>query len=231
VTWATSPWRECHIAKPSTVTDNLGINCDKWACPYLSQGIYPYQGPMGYEGHCESYVASSANWDLAQSLVATTVRPRAAAMDSIWYKSLIPARAPTRSPPAAPATPRTVNGCAATNWYTVFLSADDDNGNLADGTPNGCRIWDAFNAHGIGVRTRPACAGGCTPQAVANAGATSRSRRASPVTIGTAAVANTTYSWSPGGQTTAADHGLPNRHHDLHPDHHHHLRSNTDSVT
>ena len=30
-------------------------------------------------------------------------------------------------------------------------------GNLANGTPNGCRIWDAYNAHGIACGTRPAC--------------------------------------------------------------------------
>jgi trimeric autotransporter adhesin len=50
-----------------------------------------------------------------------------------------------------------VDGCAASNWYTVFLPADDDDGNLANGTPNACRIWDAFNAHGIACGVRPTC--------------------------------------------------------------------------
>ncbi len=82
------------IAKPSTVADNNGINCDRFSCPYY-QFIFigAYQGPMGYEGHCESYIASSANWDLAQSLVShygTTAGW--AAMDSIWYKSLTPSK-------------------------------------------------------------------------------------------------------------------------------------------
>jgi hypothetical protein len=58
------------IAKPSNVGSDTGINCDRYACPYLASGISPYQGPMGYEGHCESYIASSANWDLSQSLVS-----------------------------------------------------------------------------------------------------------------------------------------------------------------
>ena len=50
-----------------------------------------------------------------------------------------------------------VDGCGTTNWYTVFLPADDNDGNLANGTPNACRIWDAFNAHGIACGRRPAC--------------------------------------------------------------------------
>ncbi|RPH57519.1 hypothetical protein EHM82_01125, partial [bacterium] len=59
------------IARPSTVADNNGINCDRFSCPYYQFFfIGAYQGPMGYQGHCESYIASSANWDLAQKLVA-----------------------------------------------------------------------------------------------------------------------------------------------------------------
>jgi hypothetical protein len=50
-----------------------------------------------------------------------------------------------------------IDGCGANNWYTAFLAADDDNGNLADGTPNACRIWDAFETHDIACGTRPAC--------------------------------------------------------------------------
>jgi len=147
------------IAKPSTVTSDTGINCDRFACPYRVNIISPYQGPMGYEGHCESLIASSANWDLAQSLIAhygTTAGW--AAMDAIWYKSLTPSKSAYRVVSGGKCNPAaTVDGCAATNWYTVFLAADDNDGNLANGTPNGCRIWDAFNAHGIACGTRPAC--------------------------------------------------------------------------
>ncbi|MES1243817.1 MAG: hypothetical protein ABUT39_19585 [Acidobacteriota bacterium] len=142
------------IAKPANVTANAGINCDRYACPYTG-----YAGPMGYEGHCESIIASSANWDLAQSLTSywgtTTGWSK---MDSIWYKSLTPSKGAYRVASGGTCNPSaTVNGCGSTNWYTVFLSADDDDGNLANGTPNGCRIWDAFNAHGIACGTRPAC--------------------------------------------------------------------------
>ena len=34
--------------------------------------------------------------------------------------------------------------------YDAFLAADDDNGDLGDGTPNQCAIIDAFALHGLG---------------------------------------------------------------------------------
>ncbi len=192
------------IAKPSTVANNAGINCDQWSCPYYYQG-YPYYGPMGYEGHCESYIASTANWDLAQSLVATYGEEEGwAAMDALWYGSLTASKSAYQVVSGGTCNPNaTVNGCGATNWYTVYLAVDDDDGDLSNGTPNGCHIWDAFNAHGIACGTRPACSGGCSPQAVANAGPDQAIAPGGSVTIGTPAQADTTYSWSPGGQTTA----------------------------
>ncbi len=147
------------IAKPSTVADNNGINCDRFTCPYVVNFFTAYQGPMGYEGHCESYIASSANWDLAQSLVTRYGTTAGwAAMDSIWYKSLTPSKSAYRVVSGGKCNPAaTVDGCASTNWYTVFLAADDDDGNLANGTPNACRIWDAYTAHGIACGARPVC--------------------------------------------------------------------------
>jgi len=148
------------IAKPSTVTSATGINCGRYSCPY-NQFIFfgAYQGPMGYEGHCESYIASSANWDLAQQLIARWGTTTGwAKMDGIWYKSLTPSKSAYQVVSGGKCNPSaTVNGCASANWYTVYLAADDDDGNLANGTPNACRIWDAFNAHGIACGTRPAC--------------------------------------------------------------------------
>ncbi len=148
------------IAKPSTVADNAGINCDRYSCPYYQfVFIGAYQGPMGYEGHCESYIASSANWDLAQQLVARWGTTTGwAKMDAIWYKSLTPSKSAYQVASGGKCNPAaTVNGCGATNWYTVYLAADDDDGNLANGTPNACRIWDAFTAHGIACGARPTC--------------------------------------------------------------------------
>jgi Zn-dependent metalloprotease len=154
------------IAKPANIKSDTGINCDQYigydgkSCPYLHRTAnQPYRGPMGYEGHCESYIASSANWDLAQSLVtAFGTTSGWAQMDKIWYRSLTPSKSAYRVVSGGQCnTAAVVDGCGSTNWYTVFLAADDNDGNLANGTPNGCRIYDAFKAHGIACGARPAC--------------------------------------------------------------------------
>jgi hypothetical protein len=153
------------IATPANVTDNGGIDCDSLlglggvSCPYTNPNTgSPYRGPMGYQGHCESYIASGANWDLTQKLVEAHGEAGWAEMDNIWYASLIPSKSAYRVESGGQCNPSAVvNGCGANNWYTVFLAADDDDGNLANGTPNACLIWDAFNAHGIACGTRPEC--------------------------------------------------------------------------
>jgi subtilisin-like proprotein convertase family protein len=154
-------------ASPANLTNDAGINCDRYigsggvTCPYVhpSSGA-PYRGPMGYEGHCESLIASGANWDLTQALIARHGADGWSKMDRIWYSSLTPSKSAYQVAAGGQCnTAATVNGCGATNWYTVFLPADDDDGNLANGTPNACRIWDAFNAHGIACGARPECSG------------------------------------------------------------------------
>jgi hypothetical protein len=191
------------IARPSNVTHNSGINCDRFACPYFVQGVFPYQGPMGYEGHCEAVIAGSANWDLTQMLIAEHgTEPGWAAMDRIWYGSLTPSKSAYRLVSGGQCNAAAVvDGCGATNWYTVFLPADDDDGNLANGTPNACRIWDAFSAHGIACGARPVCS--CAQPATADAGPDVAICQGGSTTIGTPALPDHTYSWSPGGATTA----------------------------
>ncbi|MCC6594898.1 MAG: hypothetical protein IT477_00155 [Rhodanobacteraceae bacterium] len=153
------------IAKPSNVIAAGGIKCDDYvglggtSCPYTTNSGQVYRGPMGYEGHCESIIASSANWDLTQMLVDRWGASQGwQEMDRIWYGSLTPSKSAYRVSAGGTCNPNaTVDGCGSSNWYTVFLAADDDNGNITDGTPNACRIWDAFNAHGIACGARPVC--------------------------------------------------------------------------
>lgn len=155
------------IASPANVLNDDSIDCDAFigatgvACPYISPNFVAYQGPMGYEGHCESYIASSANWDLKTALTDRFGTEEGyAAMDGIWYGSLLPSQSAYQVQDGGQCNPKaTVNGCAATNWYTVYLAVDDDDGDLDNGTPNACRIWDAFNAHGIACGERPVCTG------------------------------------------------------------------------
>lgn len=121
-------------------------DCDRWACPFAG-----YQGPMGYQGHCESLIASGAVWDMIQGFVGRYGEGAGWALgDRIWYESLYQTGSAYQLVSGGTCNPAAdVDGCGADNWYTVFLALDDDNGNLADGTPNADLIWNAFDAHGI----------------------------------------------------------------------------------
>jgi len=147
--------RDVDVA-PNVAPANIDVapaDCDRWTCPYL-WGIWPYQGPMGYEGHCESLIASGAVWDMIQGFVARYGDAGWALGDRIWYESLNQTGSAYQLVSGGQCnSAATVDGCGADNWYTVFLSIDDDNGNLADGTPNAGIIWNAFHDHGIACGT------------------------------------------------------------------------------
>ncbi len=149
------------VASPSTVTSGTGIDCDRWSCPY-----YGYMGPMGYEGHCESYIASTAVWDLGVELRSKLGTSAGwDKMEQIMFDSITSSQSAYRIVSGGQCnTSATIDGCASTNWFKTFLVADDDNGNLSDGTPNCEEIWDSFNYHGIACGTKSSeCGTGCTP--------------------------------------------------------------------
>jgi extracellular elastinolytic metalloproteinase len=80
-----------------------------------------------------------------------------------------------------------------------------------------CDVWTAFAAYGLGTDASTGGSGStsatngfnvpaacqCSPQPVADAGPDKNISAGGSTTIGTAAQAGTTYSWSPGGATTA----------------------------
>lgn len=145
------------VAKPSNIEQFAG-----GSCPYYTPSGVPYQGVMGYEGHRESLIISSANWDLAQNLIGEYGNQQGwEELASMWYGSLQASKSAYQIVSGGRCEPTAeIDGCAAGNWYTALLAADDDDGNLANGTPNACRIWDAYEAHGIACGTRPTCTGG-----------------------------------------------------------------------
>lgn len=109
--------------------------------------------PCGGGVHCEGSVYGESVWDLwnrdltAAPFSYTVDRARevatyltyngATAVGSQWYTCDV----------TAPFD----GGCGATTGYQKYLVADDDNGNLADGTPHMTAIYAAFN------RTKIAC--------------------------------------------------------------------------
>lgn len=148
------------VSQPSTILDFAPAEC-----PYFTPSGVPYQGVMQYEGHRESLIPSSANWDLAQNLITEYgTEDGWAEMNRIWYGSIGPTQSAYQIVSGGTCNPSAqIDGCGSSNWYTAFLVADDDDGNLANGTPNACRIWDAYEAHGIACGSRPTCTGGAAP--------------------------------------------------------------------
>ena len=126
------------------------------ACPATGS-----RGPCNRETHCEGQIVAEAAWDLKSvDLMAPpynydfntaheiTTRLFYLGAQSItsWYTCSVG------------------GGCGATGGYLQVLAADDDNGNLTDGTPHMTAIRAAFERHEIHCAT-PAvvdfgCAGG-----------------------------------------------------------------------
>jgi hypothetical protein len=143
---------------PATI-EQPPADCDAFGCPHF------YTGIMGYQGHCESLISSGAFWDMAQGFVGRYNSGAGWALaDRIWYESLGMTGNAYQVTAGGQCNPgATVNGCGAGNWYTVFRFLDDDNSNLADGTPNSDIIWNAFNSHGIACGAAPPVNTVCSP--------------------------------------------------------------------
>ena len=124
---------------PWTVAKNAS------SCPAGSSCL----GPMGKECHCESLPLSQGNWDMTQALIA---KYGAGAgwykFDQLWYFG-----SNTSVSGFTKVTSTTGNGCGSSNWLNVFLVVNDDDGNLANGTPDASVIQAAYNAHGVGCST------------------------------------------------------------------------------
>jgi len=110
-------------------------------------------GPCGREVHCESYVPSEAIWDFAnRDLPGPGTGPAWTVLDRLWYLSRGTA---TSSFTCHTGTPFTSDGCNAGSWWKTMRAVDDDDGNLANGTPHGGALFAAFNRHGIACTTDP----------------------------------------------------------------------------
>ncbi|GAB4224304.1 MAG: hypothetical protein Kow0062_25830 [Acidobacteriota bacterium] len=131
--------------------DNVGSKC--------SPAGTGCGGPLGYECHCEGEIYGQAGWDLAQALVGKYgFQTGWLAYERIFYESL---------PQAGGYLPEDANAI-----YDAYLAVDDDDGNLANGTPNGQEIFDAFDLHGIAgapVGSSPHCARPAEPTVSATA--------------------------------------------------------------
>ena len=120
---------------PATPSGFLATNCSGGS------------GPCGKEVHCEGYVGAETMWDLAvRDLPATGLDPASSwqLADKLWYKSRLGSGGNAYNC----ALPNS-DGCSATSWFSKLRAIDDDDGNLANGTPHAGAIFAAFNRHKI----------------------------------------------------------------------------------
>lgn len=160
--------RDIDWGKHASMTAHTVANFTQTHCPYPSALNPNYKGPCGKEGHCESYVSSEALWDLAaRDLLPPNSNASWAVAERLWYVSR-PTATSAFSCGTGSAT-WTSDGCAVGSLWKTFRFADDDNGNLADGTPHSSALFAAFNRHGIACTTDPGAAvdhATCIPPAV-----------------------------------------------------------------
>lgn len=119
-----------------------------------------FSTPCGKLDHCESALVSESIWDLyARTLraapyfldedtaleIATRLTYLGAGAVGSWYNC----------------DGSGGDGCNADGGYLNFLAADDDNGDLSDGTPHMTAIFRAFDLHGIACSEPAVQDGGC----------------------------------------------------------------------
>lgn len=104
-------------------------------------------GPCGREVHCEAYVPAEAIYDLA----ARDLPAAGLDADSSWQlaeKLFYKSRQGSGGNAFNCALPSS-DGCGTTSWFSKIRNADDDDGNLSNGTPHAAAIFAAFNRHAI----------------------------------------------------------------------------------
>lgn len=98
---------------------------------------YVYPEDITGETHQDGLIFAGAVWDLWDNLAATYGESRSAE-GTAWRTTSTMLGNALHAGPTIPES------------YDEFVLADDDNGNVADGTPHLCEILDAFGRHGLG---------------------------------------------------------------------------------
>ncbi|MBN1207687.1 MAG: endopeptidase [Myxococcaceae bacterium] len=158
--------RDADYLKHSPATPQTPAN---FVCTSCSSGT----GPCSRQVHCAAGPTRQAAWDFVSKdlrgapynydsntafIVANKIFYQGSGNVGTWH--------------ACNCTGGTSDGCGATNGYMSWLAADDDNGNLADGTPHMTAIHAAFNRHGIACSTPTPVRKVCGPTTAPSTSAT-----------------------------------------------------------
>ncbi|WP_338866363.1 hypothetical protein [Myxococcus stipitatus] len=130
-----------------------------FVCSRCSSGT----GPCGRQVHCAASPVRQAAWDfVARDLQSPPFNYDWNTAQNIGNKVFYQGSGNIGSWHACNCTAGTSDGCAATNGYKQWLAADDDNGNINDGTPHMTAIYNAFNRHNIACTTPAPVNSGCS---------------------------------------------------------------------
>jgi hypothetical protein len=128
--------------------DQLPDRPDNHVCVRCGAG----DGPCGRSPHCAAAPVIQAAWDLARRmnapadtgyLWASRLFYQGSGNVGNWYACECGGNIGT-------------NGCAAGSGFMQWLATDDDNGDIADGTPHRLYLYHAFDRQGIGCQNIPA---------------------------------------------------------------------------
>ena len=118
-------------------------------------------GPCGGQVHCDAAPARQAAWDLvARDLRIPPFDYDANTAFVVGNKLFYQGSGNIGSWHTC-TCPDTSGGCGATNGYMQWLAADDDNGDLNDGTPHMTALYAAFSRHNIACDLPAPTNGGC----------------------------------------------------------------------
>jgi hypothetical protein len=166
--------RDTDFAKhtPATPATPLGFVCGQ-----CTTG----PGPCGRQVHCAAAPVRQAAWDLvARDLTAAPFNLDSQSAFIVGNRLFYQGSGNIGAWHSCTCG-STASGCGATNGYMQWLAADDDNGNLNDGTPHMTAIFAAYNRHGIACTTPAVKNSGCSggPTAAPNLTVTPGSKQAS----------------------------------------------------
>ncbi|MGE5233375.1 MAG: hypothetical protein ACM3OB_04630 [Acidobacteriota bacterium] len=155
--------RDVDWGKHASNTPHTVANYSQPICTTVAD----YPGMCGASAHCEAYIADEAVWDLVNRDLPSPGTAAAWTVGERLFFSSRPTGTAAFTCDTSGAT-WSSNGCNAGSLWEIFRAIDDDDGNLANGTPHGGALWAAFNRHLIACATDPGGSttfSGCTPPA------------------------------------------------------------------
>ncbi|WP_174256976.1 PepSY domain-containing protein [Myxococcus xanthus] len=137
---------------------NIPATPQNFVCPMCSSG----SGPCSRQVHCAASPVRQAAWDfVTRDLTAPPFNYDSNTAFIVGNKTFYQGSGNVGTWHACNCTAGTSDGCGATNGYMQWLAADDDDGNLANGTPHMSAIYAAYNRHRIACTTPTVTNSGC----------------------------------------------------------------------